>query len=198
MVVVTVLLLLALSLAFQMAVKQRDRVAERYPALKKPLAAASMASVWVLMCVVWSALAYGVYSLYLRPKPPPPPPDPLPAKIRPPAIKGTIWTVYDQSVKDKSRFSLDVASRDRDDDRSIVWERYDDIGNGKTILTLIRYGCRTGKRAEIYSVYYRNGNYTGFDEDDPKDEEEVDLESVAGAGFLLACFDKMPRVIDDD
>lgn len=186
--------LVALFLVFAVAAKKRDRISERYPAFKKPLATASKASV----ALVWAALAYGVYWINTRPESPPPHPDPLPAKIRPPAIEGAAWTVYDRSAKDKSQFALDLASRDLDDDRALVWKRYDDLEKGSMILSLTRYGCRTGKRADIYDVYYEKGIYSGFDENDQKDEENVDLESVDGAGFLLACFGKMPSVIDDD
>jgi hypothetical protein len=188
------LILVALVIVFTIGKAQGDKIATLYPILTKPIAAIGNMAVWT----VWAAIIGGIIWMNMRPPAPLPPPKPLPETIQPPALEGTVWTVYDRSSKRKAQLALDLASRQTKKDGTFVWTRYDDFSKQETVLTLTRYDCEFGKSADIYDVYYEKGVYAGFGEDDKKEETKVDLENIVGSGFLLACFNKMPSVIDND
>lgn len=183
--------LIALVVVFGVAKSQSDKLAGRYPVLKRPLEAVG----WLASLSIWGAIIAAAVWVNNRPDPLP---KPLPEYIQPPPLGGTAWTVYDRSSRDSTEMSLALATRQIKNGYAQVWSRFDDKAKQEVTLTLTRYECEFGKRTDLYDVVYDKGVYSGFAEDDPKDETKVDLETVEGSGFLLACYDKMPNLIDND
>jgi hypothetical protein len=189
--IILLLMIAAFLVVFSLSKGLGDKLAAKYPILKKPLAFIGNA----LFAAVWlTFIGFGIY-LQINPTPPPPP-KPLPEKIQPPTLNGTTWTVYDRSSKDKSQFALDLISRQTKNNEVLVWERFDDFSKNETTLIFTRFDCEAGIQSDIYDVYYKNGTYTGYDEDKDDNEAKVDLGTVGGAGLVLACFDRMPEKID--
>jgi len=172
-------------------------IAIRFPDSKRTLTFLGY-GLWITFLL---ACTYAAVWFHNHPPSPPKPPM-LPKDLNPPALDQTAWTVYMTDQKEGSSFSMALPAMKENEWIARVWERYDDRANGKTILTLSTYDCEIGVQNELYDVYYDHGAYDGYvkySKDDSESETKIDLETVGGSAFLLACYGKMPsRVMQDN
>lgn len=123
----------------------------------------------------------------------------LPKYIHPPELDHKLWTTYAINRKENFSFATALPVEKVDDNIVQVWERYDDFSNSSIRLSLTRYDCEYGIERDLYDVSYVDNKYSGYveyDKNDPDANEKIDLETVGGSGFLLACYGRMPSDVN--
>lgn len=142
------------------------------------LAAAGVGAVWLIGHTDYAAISL-----------------PLPDHQQPPPLASMKWTAYDTDEEEHAEQSMALPVTQLDDGRIEVWNRYDDRQTRETTLTLTRFDCAQESLTESLAIYFRGGNYEGYDELDEQEIIPVDRRSPDGAGLLLACFGIRPSSI---